>query len=315
MTETISDERKTELRERYWKRGAGGKYIEKVAALAIEFGLTEPQLIKMIRPIPREDGLCPQCQKPRYCLQINRTSRQYSRTDLCADCEEKRETEVEQQRIHQEAAQQIRVNEAFERQAWQALRPLELNLLIELIRFDNAGHAFRKLGLSASRGNSTLNRLVKHGLIGLRATEQGETYYYHEDLPQVLSGFTAQRKAKSIFGSPAALEAYRRLKTQHAFVFPEVPICAFVERESIQHLFSAEWQKHYFLTCRVDFVVCDPDGKPTEAIEYQGSYHSDFNQRSRDYFKRQLLEEVGIPLKEINSNSVEQVSSALELAK
>jgi hypothetical protein len=135
-------------------------------------------------------------------------------------------------------------------------------------------------------------------LIGVKKDENH--YYVHDGLRDALASLSTQRRVKSIFGSPRALELYRKLKREHAFVFPEIPICAFIERSGVSHLFTETWHENYFLTCRIDFLVCDPEGKPTEALEYQGSYHSDSHQRRKDDFKRQLLEEAGLPIHEVS---------------
>ncbi|MEJ2637157.1 MAG: DUF2726 domain-containing protein, partial [Calditrichia bacterium] len=51
------------------------------------------------------------------------------------------------------------------------------------------------------------------------------------------------------------------------------------------------------LPCRADFVVCDFEGCPEFAVEYNGGYHEGGQQTERDEFKRRILNEVGLPLR------------------
>jgi hypothetical protein len=115
-------------------------------------------------------------------------------------------------------------------------------------------------------------------------------------------------RVKSIFGSPKALQLYKKLKLEHLYVYPEIPICAFVDREQVEHTFSEPWHRGYFLTCRVDFVVCDPDGKPEFVIEYQGGYHQSADQKKKDAFKKMVLAEVGVSVRSVNSAELKSLA-------
>lgn len=115
------------------------------------------------------------------------------------------------------------------------------------------------------------------------------------------------------FGSPLALELYRLLKREHAFIYPEIPLCAFIERSAVEHIFTESWHSVYFLTCRADFVVCERnDGIPSLVIEYHGSYHEEEKQKEKDSFKKAVLELVGIPIVEIANSDLQELKGKAE---
>lgn len=112
---------------------------------------------------------------------------------------------------------------------------------------------------------------------------------------------------KSIFGSPKVFQLYRKLKERHLFVYPEIPICVFVEKEHVKHLFVEKLHEGYFLTCRVDFLVCDNTGKSELAVEYHGGYHEADEQKTKDAFKEKLLGEVGLPLRSLTDSELQDL--------
>lgn len=94
-----------------------------------------------------------------------------------------------------------------------------------------------------------------------------------------------RQTTRSIFGSPKALETDRLLRDYYPFVHPEISICAFVDREKVEHLSTENWHRNYFLTDgSTDFVIAEEDGTPVFCVEYQGGYHQDHAQRVKDAF-------------------------------
>ncbi|RMD65828.1 DUF2726 domain-containing protein [Candidatus Pacearchaeota archaeon] len=150
-----------------------------------------------------------------------------------------------------------------------------------------------------------IQKLSDIHLINFNVGIQGYTFL--QELNQALQEIGIQRRVRLIFGSPKAQELYRELKRKYLFVYPEIPICAFIAKEQVEHLFSEDWHFSYFLTARVDFVVCEPDGKPKFAVEYQGGYHESAEQRKKDRFKKLVLNEVGLPLIEISSRDIQNL--------
>ncbi len=301
---------------RYWQQASNGHFIIRPKQLAAELGISTTKLAHLIShnsTVRCAHGKCPVCGTFWYTSVHSHEGLQHSgwRKDLCDGCKQEAERAQQEQARIERIEKPFKMHEAFERGAWQALKPLELNLLIEIARSANLSDAFRKVGLSNSRGQTVFERLVKMDLIGLT---EDQKYWLDEELRELLSNQPLKRQVKSIFGSPKALDAFRQLKRQHAFVFPEIPVCAFVQRSDVEHLFSEAWHGNYFLTCRVDFVICDADGKPTGAVEYQGSYHYNGGQRSKDYFKRRMLEAVGLSLYEISGEIDEPDEGDPEIA-
>ena len=46
----------------------------------------------------------------------------------------------------------------------------------------------------------------------------------------------------------------------------------------------------------MDALVCEQDGTPRFAVEFQSSYHAENSQLRRDELKRKIVEEVGLPV-------------------
>jgi hypothetical protein len=140
------------------------------------------------------------------------------------------------------------------------------------------------------------------------------SYRILSELKVILQPSETKHRVNSIFGSPKELEWFEKLSKKHQpnFVFPQIPLSAFIRKEQIQHLFIENlggWQTasprfKYFLTARIDFLVCDSEGKPQTAYEYQGGHHKDKDQLEKDEFKRLILKEVGLPLEEITNQDL-----------
>lgn len=100
---------------------------------------------------------------------------------------------------------------------------------------------------------------------------------------------------------PKALELFRKLKLKHPFVYPEIPLCVFIEQSDVEHLFEPGDLNH-FLACRVSFLICEHDGLPICAVEYQAAI-SDGEPRGSS-FKRRILDAVGLPLTTITDREL-----------
>jgi very-short-patch-repair endonuclease len=69
-----------------------------------------------------------------------------------------------------------------------------------------------------------------------------------------------------------------------------------LDSDYVAHILDEQWKRNYFLSCRVDFLVCDRDGFPLAAYEYDGSHHHDEQRAEKDRLKDQILAEVGVPV-------------------
>ncbi len=63
---------------------------------------------------------------------------------------------------------------------------------------------------------------------------------------------------------------------------------------------------------RVDFLVCDPEGMPRFALEYQGGYHKDGKQQAKDKFKECVITEAGLCLQQIDSKTLNALEKGQE---
>ena len=88
------------------------------------------------------------------------------------------------------------------------------------------------------------------------------------------------------------------------FVYPEIPLCAFIDKDHIEHLLNGERQHDLFLKVRVDFLICNEEGKPEVVFEYNGGYHEDPTRIEQDKFKKDLLAAVGIAVREVGSKGL-----------
>jgi hypothetical protein len=190
---------------------------------------------------------------------------------------------------------------AIEGEIYKSLNTLELNYLIALAFTLDLNKASKMLGLGYKDANNIYYKLHNLNLININTEPK---YLFIESFAEKLkqNGFT--KKTKSIFGSPKALELFRELKNYFLFVYPEIPCCAFTNKNLIEYIFTEQWHYDYYLKCRVDFLVCDNEGNPLCAFEYQGGYHNSENQVTKDEFKKQILLESGIPIYYVNKETI-----------
>jgi hypothetical protein len=120
----------------------------------------------------------------------------------------------------------------------------------------------------------------------------------YDDVKKYISEIPVS-KVKCIWTNPAVIVAYLSLRRKYKNVYPEIPLSVFMEQRTVQHLFTEKWHRWYFLTCRVDFLVCEPIDKPVFAVEIDGSYHSQPEIKQKDDFKERLLTGVGLSIRRI----------------
>jgi len=307
------DEDMQELCLLYWQVDDEGRFVHNVSDFASRFGLKSRKVASVVRQhcrAFRTDLMCEMCGKPvkyldnRSDVSIGWRHKEWYR--FCAECKEESGRQEEERRRRQ--AEELReqksrkMEEAFENGVYESLNLLEFNLLVALATSKNTTIARKKVGLSEEDAGAIIDELNDLHLINFKVGIQG--YALVEELGIALQEIRLQRRVKSIFGSPKAQDLYRKLKREHLFVYPEIPICAFIDRGQVEHLFTEDWHSMYFLTARVDFVVCDPEGKPKFAVEYRGGYHKSGDQGKKDEFKQVVLNEVGLPLRQITSKDL-----------
>lgn len=316
-----SHEKNKELAKAYWERNGEGKYTYTVAELADKFGLKKGELCQIVKQssgIIDEDYKCENCGSPLERLFSTRTELTYTpqkqRDHFCPECEEKQREKGERQKKEELALKterkekelalkRKRMREAYEKGVYEQLSPVEFNFLVALASSGSSGKAGEKIGLKEATADKIYMKLDQLDLIW-HDPEAGKYYFLNDSFKEALIRIGQKRKVKSIFGSPKERELYLKLKRKHLFVYPQQPLSSFVDMAAVEHLFDKEWHRGYFLTCRVDCVVCEQDGTPIFVAEYQGGGHESEWHRERDSFKKKVLGAVGLNLMEINSKEL-----------
>ncbi|MBI5574360.1 MAG: DUF2726 domain-containing protein [Elusimicrobia bacterium] len=184
-----------------------------------------------------------------------------------------------------------------------------LKILTEAKHFDTACQRF---GIARRKGFNLLKKFQDmellsyycYGHVGFSGISVICDIY--DDVKKYISEIPAG-KVKNIFTNPAVIMAYLRLRRKYHNVYPEIPLVAFIELSAVRHLFTEKWHKWYFLTCRVDFLVCALIDKPIFAVEIDGSYHSQPEIKQKDDFKERLLTGVGLSIRRIAVKDIENI--------
>lgn len=310
------DEKMRKLCQLYWKIDSANKsrFACSVEEIAEKFDLDKNVVYQIVAKNCKayfQDSLCKKCNQP-ICYLKSRTTKSFSYgwpmiTDLCPKCAEEHIQKEAEEKKKQERIQRERkikqMSVAFQNGAYEQLNLVEFNFLVMLAKCKNWTLARKKFGISKENAKSMTEKFNELHLIDW--DQEKEDYFFLPDIEEALNRFGQKRKGKSIF-SPKSIELYRKLKRTYLFVYPEIPLCAFIEREQVEHLFTEAWQPKYFLNCRVDFLVCDPEGMPEFAIEYQGGYHKSTERKDKEEFKEAILNEVGLPLRKITSKDLKE---------
>ncbi|HEV3218592.1 MAG TPA: DUF2726 domain-containing protein [Candidatus Acidoferrales bacterium] len=294
-----------EVCETYWEVNDQGQFALRVREVAESFGLDIRKLHSIVAENSRaasEDHICPNCGEVKEWSYTRENFRAgFHMHKVCAGCLKAEEEIAEREAEAQLQLATERAEEAFEKGVYESLSPLEFNFLRALSSEAGFERAAKSVGINQNGAGKMFKKLV--GLSLIIFPEGSDGYSIVSGLKAVLAKSDSRRVVRSIFGSPAAADLYKRLKREHGFVFPEIPVCAFIDKVAVQHLFSKKWHFDYFLRCRLDFVVCDENGVPQFALEYQGGYHDAPDQRDKDEFKRAILEAAGIGLRFVDAKS------------
>lgn len=87
---------------------------------------------------------------------------------------------------------------------------------------------------------------------------------------------------------------------QGYYIFPKMRIADILETVSgkgYYHMRNGILPKH------IDFLICDPHFKPVVAIEVNGGYHNNPNQKEKDSIKREIFTKAGLPLETVDVGS------------
>jgi hypothetical protein len=313
---STSDPIEQQICESYWSVTPQGSFREPIAQVARRFGITSQKVNGIVERgcvAVYQRLTCLRCGKPTAIFKRRYEAESIGyykyadpgRFDYCPGCKLEAEREERESRAQ---AKLESMRRAFEGSRHQSLDPLEYNFLIEIASSVTISTAQQRVGVSTRDAKKILEKLDSLDLIDWSEDDLKRPFdpiKMLDELRGMLKGEQHRRRVKSIFGSPMAQEVFRKLKSQHPFVYPEIPLCAFIEKSDVEHLFQ-QGDLGYFLNCRVDFLICELDGTPVSAVEYQGGYHNDPQQAKRDDFKRKILSAVGLSLTTINSGDLKR---------
>lgn len=306
--------------EQYWEYDRG--FIHSSQIIARNFDITTEKLLNVVKNgclAYVEDYRCDGCGDPmkyfqlreQYSLETSniaaaRDKREKGFFVLCAECEAKKPLNLNllslaaSLYIAQVDLQEM--EESFVHGAYESLNAMQYNFLKNLSKAQDYHDACRISGIHPKKGRQTLTMLSKLYLLSFSQDEQG--YYI---LPALSDALKKADVAKPVFGSKKAEELFRLLKSLHYAVFPEIHLCTFINIKHIRHVFWEPWEEKYFYFSRVDFLVCDRDGIPCLAVEFDGGYHvADSTQQKKDELKESILQAAGIKVARYTGQDLQQ---------
>lgn len=294
--DTVESEART-ICELYWDLASDYSYTHNIEDIAIKFNKKKTEISNLVKTnciATFSDFRCKLCDIPLATFRIRNDFVKFfngfngsinTTKKVCNKC-----------LIESDEKEINRLKKSFDDGLFETLNDVEFNFLFTLAKHNEIEIARTKVGISIEKALHFQEIFYKKGILG----KHGNFYFFLPEFKHKLEKLTQRPKIKSLFFSKMTQDFYRKLKSEFLFVFIEVPLCSFVEQDDVKHLFqtpSGEWLGSYFFTCRLDFVVCDENGFPKFAVEYQGGYHSDTKKViSRDLFKGDVLNEIGLTL-------------------
>jgi hypothetical protein len=290
------NQRIREICEFYWDLNSEFSFTYKVEQIALVFELKKLEISNIVKAncvAIFNEFRCKLCDEPlekfknrNELVDFFKGYNGYKNTTkkVCSKCIiENNEEEI------------VRIKKSFENGIFETLNDTEFQFLLSIAKNNDLDIARIKVGISYEKALTYLDYFHKNGIIG----KSEELFFILPKFKDSLENLNERKKIKPIFFSKKVHDFYKLLKNDYLFVFPEVPLCSIVDKEDVQHLFNTpgEWLGPYYYTCRLDFVICDENGLPKFAIEYQGGYHTDTEKTiKRDLFKEQVLKTVGLEL-------------------
>lgn len=199
----------------------------------------------------------------------------------CDDCKT-----LKSDRLNDECAR------AYTEDRHKTLSDLEFNFLKALFNSDNRAIAAKTVGVSESYSQKLFEKLLLKKIVYI-----GDGGYTTcNELIKWLSNIDYKKSTKKIFMSENIKKLYRELKNKYFYVFPEVAVSAFIDKNTIDDILDEQWKKAYYFNSRVDFLLCDEDSRPVGVVEYNGGYHEDESVKKKDDLKRQMCEKCGLML-------------------
>jgi hypothetical protein len=307
LTITTTDLFEKQVCESYWEFD-GNSYSKPIAAIARQFSTTSVRINAIVERgcfVVRTNYKCWRCDKP---IGVFRRRQEFEDSlhahltepdtyGFCPDCLEEVQREAQESRVQTKLKNMLHAVDAC---IYQSLNPVECEFLVQLASSVSIDMAQRLAGISKKYATKLLKKFDSLYLID-RSTPPGvfEAVTMLDELRNILRNAPAPRKGKSIFGSQETFDLFRKLKAKHPFVYPEVPVCAFIENSDIQRVVKKD-DLSCFMICRVNFLICEHDGTPSCAVDYQADSEDAEQLKCRE-LKAKVLSAIGLPLSVVNS--------------
>ena len=312
VTITTEDPIERQICEAYWDWNPE-RFAEPIAQIARRFGMKTEQVNAIVQRgcvATRVDCKCHRCGEPtvwfkrRYEFEgiVGEIFSRPEQFEYCAECQPlvKREQEEswEQSKVEM-------MKWALDGLIHQSLEPVEFDFLIQLASNSSITKAANQVNISRKHALKLLTKLDAIHLIDwsnkskLTWEDWEASVRMLDELRNMLRNEQSRRRVKSIF-SIDSLELFRKLKSQYPFVFPELPLCTFIDRSDVEPLLQGD-DLNLFLTCRVDFLICDRDGAPMSVVEHDNGHRGDSYLKE---FRRKVLAAVGLPVTTIKDAQI-----------
>jgi hypothetical protein len=309
VTITTDDPIERQICEAYWD-WYPERFVEPIAQIARRFGLRVQQVNEIVQRgcvATRTDCKCYRCGQPtvwfrrRYEFEgvvgdIFSTPEEF---DYCVECK----PIVRQEEQESLAESKIDAMKwAFDGLIHQSLEPIAFDFLVQLASNPSLIKSVHAVNISRKHAVKLLAILDELHLIDWRNRSKLTWEDWEapvkmlDDLKNMLSNEKSRRRVKSIFNT-GRLAVFRKLKSHYPFVFPEVPLCTFIDRLYVEQFCQGD-DVNLFMTCRVDFLICDRDGIPITAIELDGG------DPHLKEFKRNILSMAGISVTPIKNTRI-----------
>ena len=262
LIKEIKEESIKEIINLYWSYDFKQKKFLSIEAITEKYQLKQREINTIIKEYCRAfrlDNLCQECKKPAIYYHskkalISKSNKlegyryinsQYSsyKEEFCGIFCDKCWLKKEKQRLDYQI---INMNKAIKDDKINELNRLENKVLYESIHSNKLEDARRKTGLSHSDFSKIINKFIDFGLIVI--DKENDKCSYHPYMPNIVESKNDSRRiVSSVFGSVKARDLFFALKQHFDYIYPEIPLAAFIDQNCIKDLLDASWKFYYFL--------------------------------------------------------------------
>lgn len=303
------DKLQAEICKLYWEY-KGQDFVWSPIEIADTFGLTETEVAEIVAVNSIaywHEYICGICAAPLMYFTDRRDFYQHREVVLCSlaekkagralflcrDCFLNRPVNLNRASLPLGigASRRYELEQAFYKAEYFKLDCGELDFLKILAGEVHYSGALSQAKLAPNDAAGIVEVLVKHNLISFGLNGTG--YWM---APQLLALLQEKKLAvRSPFCSLEELKAFRILRSKHLFVYPRVPISAFVASDQITDLYDQPWCKAWFLSYNFDFVITNREGVPQKVIDL-----GEKNDDTKEQFINRILDRLNLPREKWN---------------